>query len=165
MKPFTLCFFLLTLFGAHTAFSQAVVDRGNPKTHAELLKLVREIRTAEIKGQKDVLQKRTAEDFLLCGPSGELIKREAYLATPARAFSEYSFNVDDAWLLDRGDTAVLVYLLEINLKLDTKQTKTRQRVTDVFNKTASGWELVSSQRTNTAEAKPTPAAKGSFKMN
>ncbi len=118
-------------------------DRESVKN--ELVRLVNEIADASVDGDVAMLTDITTDDFQLTDVEGKVQNKKQALADVKKETSIKTWTITEAELTaDTADTAVLNYLLTIELKSGQSG---KARITDTFSKQGGRWLLRSSQQT------------------
>jgi hypothetical protein len=109
----------------------------------ELKDLERQMTEASIKGDKTVLERILAEDYVATGADGKFYSKAQTLAS-TEPISVVSWSIDGAKLLSFSDTAATLTAV-VTFKGATSVES--QQITDTFTKRQGRWQIIASQST------------------
>ena len=143
--------FALALLSAGAVKSGAVTGDKRPKDVAAIRAHVERIFAAYQRKDREEVRRTHAPDWrgFLTGSRGVLRGIDAYmqeaeysLGSPVR-IERWSFREFDT--IFYGDTAILCYIADLDLKLGDQPLKETLRVIDIYRGSGADWEQVASQ--------------------
>ena len=142
-------FLVLAITVTALAFGQSAGLRAdqNSKEEQALIKLEREWNEAYKNGNKDVLDRIMADDFVFIDEGSNINPKAPYIASTLQNVKVESYSLEDMKVRIYGDTGIVTAVWVGKLTISGKDVSGSFRYTDVYVKRRGRWVCITSQET------------------
>ncbi len=126
----------------------------NGEIEQEIQKLEEELRQAEVRLDKEALDRIYADDIMVTAPIGIVVDKSAIweeVRNAAGRAKVETFNKDDMKVRAYGDTAVASYQLTIKAQYEGQDISQNLWITDVWLKRQGRWQVISRHTASIAQ--------------
>lgn len=128
--------------------------RDTATTLRELLDIEKEWTEANIRADRDALERILADEYLGTDQAGTVKNKQEYIATIQPSDAIQSWDFSDLNVTQSGSNVVLTGIMIINIRQGRQRTRQSYRFTDSFVRRDGRWQAVSSQVTQIRTTAP-----------